>query len=808
MGLWIGTALGLGPFGGAVDDAMLDASLLASLTCLIVAIAARHHRRVAHPMMLATIALSGWLRAGHERTAASIDALSVADRSPTLARVRLRLNGFFRAPDPVTRDMLDTFVQPRVEARWSTDATLIATHDGRAWNGAHGVVRIEAPADSVDLEPHGEVVATGWIGPMPIDPHPGASPRTRSRDMASSVLRVETVPAVVELPPWSRRAERWLQRWLDGNLIRCLDWPVPERIRSLVIAMTTGRELPGVATMRESFRSAGLSHFLAISGFNVAVVFVMARVLMEALRVPWRLRGWLLATFGLLFLIAVERDVSVVRAGISGSLAGLSLALRRGWCVHGLLGTSAMLTMLVDPWSALDPGFQLSYGAVLGLTAGTRPMLALLGDRGLAGSCSWWWRLLRGARTAIAASLAAWMVSVPITLHFAGSMNPWCAFTGTLLAPLAATITVLASIAAAFGWIPVVEWLVQPALGRIAGCMVECVELCRDLPVQSWSPGRIPWWWAITGLLALGGWWRLGRPTTSAPILMGTAAWIAVAAAIASSTSVGEPVEGRVIRWTMIDTGEGTCHVIQTADSVVVIDPGSRSRRCAGSRLLVPTLQALGVRRIDRIVVRGDRIERFSALPEIVHHIRVDGVVLGQDWTSDHSSESPQAMLRNMLRSIGMPTHLAQAHDGWTCGELEWIVGRSGEDGELMLMARIASGDPRAWLMLPGGTDPVVATAVAEACGLERPLALEWDGSARAATDSVAMLARLRPSCLMQAQGNEPAEPLRIRNAVGPVPWGVLERDGCLRFSVDPSRPKATMALERWENGHWIPVRP
>jgi competence protein ComEC len=119
--------------------------------------------------------------------------------------------------------------------------------------------------------------------------------------------------------------------------------------------------------LRDRFRASGLYHLLAVSGGNVIVVaggtsmlalaVGLSRLVAESLA--------LLAIGG--YVLAIGPQPSVLRAGIAGALgclAWLSGRERDRW--HALLlGAAALLAW--NPYTVLDPGFQLSFAAVLAI---------------------------------------------------------------------------------------------------------------------------------------------------------------------------------------------------------------------------------------------------------------------------------------------------------------------------------------------------------------------------------------------------------------------------------------------------------
>ena len=134
--------------------------------------------------------------------------------------------------------------------------------------------------------------------------------------------------------------------------------------RALVAGVVLGEDEGLAAGLRERFRASGLYHLLAVSGQNVA--YVVAGILLAAwlAGVPrWLAQVAALAAV-LGYVAAVGWQPSVVRAGVAGGLATLAwLAARpRDRWYFALVGAAVLLAW--NPYSLLDPGFQLSFAAV------------------------------------------------------------------------------------------------------------------------------------------------------------------------------------------------------------------------------------------------------------------------------------------------------------------------------------------------------------------------------------------------------------------------------------------------------------
>jgi competence protein ComEC len=163
----------------------------------------------------------------------------------------------------------------------------------------------------------------------------------------------------------------------------------------------------------EDFRRAGLSHLLAVSGQNVALLALLIMPLLAALGMSLRARlVWILAAIAF-YVPLVGGGPSIVRAGLMGALGVLAtLAGRRGSRLHALV-VAAAVTAAIDPGIAADVGWQLSFAAVLGILALARPLRTALARR--VGARGWRGALAEGAAVTIAATLAT---APLIAFHF------------------------------------------------------------------------------------------------------------------------------------------------------------------------------------------------------------------------------------------------------------------------------------------------------------------------------------------------------------------------------------------------------
>jgi competence protein ComEC len=290
------------------------------------------------------------------------------------------------------------------------------------------------------------------------------------------------------------RVHRSLGRSIGGDL-------QGER-RGVLLGVVLGDDQGLSDELRQDFRASGLYHLLAVSGQNVALVAGGALGAAWLLGIPRWLGelGALASIAG--YVLAVGSQPSVVRAGIAGALGSLAWLTARPkdrWYFL-LLGALALLAW--NPYVLFDPGFQLSFTAVVAIFT-----LAPRLEERLEG-----YPVPRALRQGIAISTACGVPTAPI-LWFQFHAIPLLAVPANVAAaPAVVPLLGLAMCSAAVHPLaPGVAGLLAHADGLFAAYLAGCARVFGRLPLAQVRSG---WAAAVLALLAAGACayaWRDGR---------------------------------------------------------------------------------------------------------------------------------------------------------------------------------------------------------------------------------------------------------------------------------------------------------
>lgn len=243
------------------------------------------------------------------------------------------------------------------------------------------------------------------------------------------------------------RAMSYFQNGFNERINRLF----PEPFASFEAGLLIGARKGIPPDIMEQFTVTGLSHIIAISGFNITIILSCALWALKGL--PRKIGFWVAVASIVLFTLFVGASPSVTRAAIMGILGLVALNHGRQSNIHLTVLFAAFFMTLWNPkilwW---DVGFQLSFGAVLGLLY----VAPLFGP---------WLRRLPeafGIREALTMTLSAQVMALPLIVFHFGRLS--------LIAPLANLLVCFAIPPAMFfGFAAVASSFFIESLGLVFG---------------------------------------------------------------------------------------------------------------------------------------------------------------------------------------------------------------------------------------------------------------------------------------------------------------------------------------------------
>jgi len=414
--------------------------------------------------------------------------------------------------------------------------------------------------------------------------------------------------------PGASGIDGWRDR-IATRIETALDRPSARFVRALALGDTRGLADPDWETLR----ATGLTHLIAISGFHVGLVAGFFALAVAALwwllpglgrRLPRPQAAACGALLGAAGYAAVAGfALPTVRTVLMIAVVVLARLWRRPLGVADALGLAAIALLLADPLAVLAAGFWLSFAGVAWL-AWCLPQTPAQ-------------PLLRGF---VSAQWVATLGLLPLTAILFGQASlagplanlvaiPWWSL---VVVPLALVGTGLEALQAGWG---------GPAWRLAAWCF--------DLswPLFQWlASARLAlWWlpearWFALPLALLAAFWLLlprGVPGKSLAVLL-------LLPLLWPDRRLPAPGSFELV---VLDVGQGTSVLVRTAHHSVLYDTGPAMPEGfdAGERVVAPALHALGVRRLDAVVVSHGDADHAGGLESVLRRFRSGALFAARD---------------------------------------------------------------------------------------------------------------------------------------------------------------------------------
>ena len=266
--------------------------------------------------------------------------------------------------------------------------------------------------------------------------------------------------------------ERWRERAI--GLFRQYGWSGTEL--ELVSALVLGQRDAVSPELREAYTTAGTVHILAVSGLHVGIIYLMISYLLRFVLPGDRLRFYklLLSLIGLWLYAGISGfSPSVLRAATMFSFIALGKHYGRMGNVFNMLGASALILLLVNPFLIASAGFQLSYLAVSGIVI----IYPLLYPKWVPSNV-----LLDKIWALTAVSIAAQVATLPLSLYYFHQFPNYFLLSNLAIIPLATALLHAGIACLLLYWIPYVGDLIMLASQYLARFLNEVVMLFSKLP--------------------------------------------------------------------------------------------------------------------------------------------------------------------------------------------------------------------------------------------------------------------------------------------------------------------------------------
>ena len=298
-------------------------------------------------------------------------------------------------------------------------------------------VRVIASTRSVDgLLPGQKIIVKARVLP------------SKERRVAALLIVNSKIDVVTQASSWARALAR-IRLGLRGATG---DGDAGSLIPGMVIGDTSKQSVE----FKNEMRRSGLTHLVAVSGANFAIVsaFVLWGMQFIFRKINYRLVATAISLT--CFIALVRPSPSVLRAAAMAAVLLIAYGSRQGRDPLPALGFAIAAVVIIDPFQSRDPGFALSVLATAGLLLIAPKIKPKF----------------------LAPPIAAMVLCAPVIVALSGYVSPMSIVANVLAAPVVAPITIVGFIAA----------LISPFAPAVSGFLIFFIK-----PLATWIAWVAAW---------------------------------------------------------------------------------------------------------------------------------------------------------------------------------------------------------------------------------------------------------------------------------------------------------------------------
>jgi competence protein ComEC len=490
------------------------------------------------------------------------------------------------------------------------------------------------------------------------------------------------------------RPQYWVERARNALRSRILAALPAAPYAGVIAALAIGDQRAIPPDQWQIFTRTGVNHLMSISGLHVTMVSGLLFALVQAL---WR-RSPRLAT----------RLPAPKAAAIAGLVTAFAYALLAGFAVPAqrtvymlcviafalwigfvespsvVLAVALVVVVLIDPWAVLSAGFWLSFGAIAAI------MYVCSGRARRAGWFSAW------ARVQLAVTLAM----IPVLLGIFQQMSIVSPVANAIAIPVVGLVVVPLTL---IGMVMPFDGILQLAHQVMALSMLP-LEWWSGLEAAVWEQRAPPAWAVIVGtcgaLLALAPRGLPGR-------------WLGLAGMLPLFFAASPALPTGALQVTVLDVGQGIATLVRTANHALLYDTGPSfgPQIDSGNRVIVPFLRAIGVTRLDGMIVSHGDADHAGGAASVLQAMPVEWLLT--------SLPDPDPLLMQADRAFHC--HAGQA---WEWDQVRFEIlhplreiyeGLATRENDRSCVLLVSA--PGARLLLPGDIERRSETALTERLG-------------------------------------------------------------------------------------------
>lgn len=410
---------------------------------------------------------------------------------------------------------------------------------------------------------------------------------------------------------------------------------------NLLLAILLGDKDKLSEDIQESFKTSNLSHMLAVSGAHVSYIILgLTYVLQNSIigKKIGKKNGKIVCIIFLLAFMAITNFTpSVTRACIMAVLTLFSSIIYRKSDVYTNISVAALITLIFNPYSLLDLGFQLSYGGTIGIIIFIKRIQEKKSNS----------KVINYIKQMALVSIYANIIIIPIMMYHFNTVSFTFIISNIMASPILGIIVIT-------GFLFIIASITVKPLTRliaifikpILSILIKISQICSKLPFSNILVVT-PYMFNVISYYAIILYCIKSKKNNKCKIII----CLLIVLILINFIIYIFPQKLRIF---FIDVGQGDSTLIITSDKkTVLIDGGGSDSFDVGEKVLLPYLLDRRILKIDYVLISHFDTDHCGGILTIMEKVKVKNIIISEQAEhSENYERFKKLMIHKKIRLI------------------------------------------------------------------------------------------------------------------------------------------------------------
>lgn len=406
---------------------------------------------------------------------------------------------------------------------------------------------------------------------------------------------------------------------------------------NLLLAILLGDKDKLSEDIQESFKTSNLSHMLAVSGAHVSYIVLGLTYILQNSIIGKKNGKIVCIIFLLIFMAITNFTPSVTRACIMAVLTLFSGIIYRKSDVYTNISVAALITLIFNPYSLLDLGFQLSYGGTIGIIIFIKRIQEKKSNS----------KVINYIKQMALVSIYANIIIIPIMMYHFNTVSFTFIISNIMASPILGIIVItgLLFIITSITVKPLTR-LIAIFIKPILSILIKISQICSKLPFSNILVVT-PYIFNVISYYAIILYCIKSKKNNKCKIII----CLLIVLILINFIIYIFPQKLRIF---FIDVGQGDSTLIITPDKkTVLIDGGGSDSFDVGEKVLLPYLLDRRILKIDYVLISHFDTDHCGGILTIMEKVKVKNIIISeQAENSENYERFKKLMINKKIRLI------------------------------------------------------------------------------------------------------------------------------------------------------------